>query len=607
MNSIIRIAAAVNRVHTGNPDLSLGEIQSCLEQLKENPADIILLPQLALCGPDCGSLFDNRWLKDACRSALGQLCMLTQDIESFIIVGLPAGDGGRTVSGCAVLHRGHLVGTVAAQQSPVPWLEQLCPAGLLPPSTVFGCGQLRFCVLPCDPAALPRYMHLLEGCGAGLVLVPGFAPATAGYLADAQDALRIASGSWGCAVAAACGGPGASSAPYLYRGFTAVYECGQKLCGDFAADNTVSLCDLDNDIISARLVDKERPQVFYQSAPVPPKQTLLRPVSPNPYLRGEDPTPLYEELFEMQALALSHRLRNVGLTRVVVGVSGGMDSALATLVCARALDMLGLPRSHLVGVTMPGFGTTDGTLWSALTLMESLGAESLEIAIAPAVLQHFKDIGHDPAQRDVVYENAQVRERMQILQDLANKRGGMVVGTVCLSEIALGWSTYGGDHMGFYNVNDCLTKTMVRGIVGQLARTDFFPGLSDILYEILARPISPELLPPDAQGRVVQRTEEVLGPYEIHDFFLYYLVRYRMRPSKILAYACTAFTGVYAPAELKERLRLFLERFFKGQYKRSSSPDSAILCDVNLSRAAIHLPSDMNPTQLIEELERIEL
>ena len=607
MNSIIRVATVVNRVHTGNPDLSLGEIKACLEQLKETPADIIILPQLALCGPDCGSLFANRWLREACRTALGQLCMLTQDLDSIIIVGLPSGDGGRVVSGCAVLHRGHLVGTVAAQQSPSPNLEEGCPSGLLPVNTVFGCGQLRFCVLPCDPVALPRYMHLLQGCGAGLVVVPSFSPATAGYLAQAQEALRTASASWGCAVAAVCGGPGASSSPYLYRGFTAVYECGQKLCGDLATENTVSLCDLDNDILCAELVDKDRPALFYHSTTVPPKQTLLRAVSLNPYLRSDDPTPLYDELFEMQALALCQRLRNLGLTRVVVGVSGGMDSTLATLVCARALDMLELPRHHLVGVTMPGFGTTDGTLWSALTLMESLGAESLEIPITPAVIQHFKDISHDPAQRDVVYENAQVRERMQILQDLANKRGGMVVGTTSLSEIALNWSTYGGDQMAFYNVNDCLTKTMIRGMVGHIARTDFFPGLSDILLEILARPVTPELLPPDNQGRIIQRTEEVLGPYEVHEFFLYYFLRYRMRPAKILSYACAAFAGTYTPQELKERLILFIDRFFKGQYKRSSSPDSAILCDVNLSKAAFNLPSDMSPTQLLEELERIEL
>ena len=279
------------------------------------------------------------------------------------------------------------------------------------------------------------------------------------------------------------------------------------------------------------------------------KRGLLRPVRPDPYL-PEDPAAAdayLDELFSMQTASLAARLQNTGLSRMVVGVSGGLDSTLALLVSAAAADALDLPRENVVAVTMPGFGTSDRTYFNALSLIEHLGATGRDISIKAAVLQHFEDIGHDPAKKNTTYENAQARERAQILLDLANAVGGLVVGTGDLSEEALGWSTFAGDHISNYNVNVCITKTMIRRMVDYIARAELLGDAAEVLRDILDTPVSPELLPPDAAGNIQQKTEDILGPYALHDFFLYYLVKYGFRPSKLYYYACVAFSGRWTP------------------------------------------------------------
>lgn len=609
MVSIIRVASAVSKASPGDPAACLREVRETLRLLEDSPADIVIFPQLALAPPDSGSLLSASWLAEACQNALGELCVATSDLDSCIIIGLPLREPGRTRSVCAVLHRGRVLGMVPALDDPQSPDGSWEAEGLLPPDTVFTCGELRFCVFPCDPLKLPRMMHRLEGTGCGLVVVPCYPAAFAGSIRRTEEVLRTLSEGYGCAIALAAGGVGSSSSPYLYQGFTAVYECGQKLCGDIAArESLVSVCDVDWDIISSQLAISGSRAPFCRMNPQISREGMLRPVDPNPYLAGiTDRDGYYDEFFSLQIRSLADRMERTGLKKLVVGISGGLDSTLAALVAARALEELHLPAQNLIGITMPGFGTSERTLWNALTFLEGLGAQCREIPIAKAVTQHFADIGHDPAVRDVTYENAQARERTQILLDLANSESALVVGTGDLSEAALGWCTFGGDQIASYNVNITATKTMIRGIVDFIARSQYFPAVTDILYDILSTPVSPELLPPDDQGAITQQTEDILGPYELHEFFLYYFVRYGMRPSKIWSYACVAFSGRYTPPYLEDRLRLFIRRFCAGQFKRSCAPDAAVIGEVNLCGVSYRIPSDMGSAALLAELDRIRL
>ncbi len=366
--------------------------------------------------------------------------------------------------------------------------------------------------------------------------------------------------------------------------------------------------DLDCDIIRCHKALSGGKEPFFHAIPQGRKRGILRPVRKNPYLPADETeaNQLLEELFDLQIRSLTARLQNTGIKKLVLGVSGGLDSTLCLLVAAKALDALELPRTNLIGVTMPGFGTTDRTYFNALALLEALGADSRDISIKQAVLQHFEDIGHSAAEHDVTYENAQARERAQILLDLANKEKALVLGTGDLSEAALGWSTFAGDHIANYNVNICLTKTMVRRVVDYVCGMQLLSSATETLYDILDTPVSPELLPPDSSGQISQKTEQILGSYELHDFFLFYLVHCHFRPSKVYYYACIAFAGQIEPEEIKDKLKLFVRRFFLSQFKRSCSPDSAIIFPVHLNNQEFYVPSDLSPRIFLEEIDQIE-
>ncbi len=298
------------------------------------------------------------------------------------------------------------------------------------------------------------------------------------------------------------------------------------------------------------------------------------------------------EILAIQSHGLAKRLSHTGLQKAVIGISGGLDSTLALLVSVRALEILHLPAENILCVTMPGFGTTDRTYHNAVALIKAFGAQFLEIPIRDAAMQHMKDIGHDPQIHDITYENTQARERTQILMDLANRYGGILVGTGDLSELALGWCTYNADHMSMYGVNAGVPKTLVRHLVENEA--EHLPKeIADILYDVLDTPVSPELLPPDENGKIQQKTEDTLGPYEVHDFYLYHFLRFGTRPEKMLFMASRAFSGVYTEEQLKRWLRLFIKRFFNNQFKRSCLPDGPKVGSVSLSpRGDWRMPSD---------------
>ena len=609
MNAIIRVMTAVNRVSPGNPGACLDSIASMIADIESAAADIVVFPSLALSSPSCGSLFGNQALLDAALEQLDHLRVATSHLSCYILVGLPVYDSAGPTSVIAVLYRGERIGFLPAQDGPTELMRMALSDSILPADTVFACGDLRFVVLSCDPLGLPVKLGGLMNTGFDLVIVPSYRPARAGYFDTVCETLAATSRAFGCGIAAVNGGLGDTSFPYAYRGFAAIYECGECLGATQVSDEACTLIrDMDCDVISTRKAFNNYKAPHHAILPQTRKHGLFRPLSQEPFLPG-DPTARSQylgELYRLQCLSLEARLSNTGLEKVVIGVSGGLDSTLALLVCASTADRLGLPRKNIVAVTMPGLGTSDRTYYNALALIEALGCDGRDIAIRLAVLGHFRDIGQDPDRHDVTFENAQARERTQVLLDIANMVGGLVVGTGDLSEEALGWCTFGGDQLASYNVNVCLTKGMVRAMVERIANSEQMPDTTDILLDILDTPVSPELLPAAESGAIAQKTEDILGPYELHDFFLYNLLRNGFRPSKIYYYACIAFSEKYEPRYIKEKLILFLSKFCSGQFKRSCAPDGASITEVNLLGVNFYIPSDMNAETLLADIEGIE-
>lgn len=604
MNSLIRIATVVNKVNCANPADCLEEIKQHISEL--TACDIILLPKLALCSPAGSSLLMNPFLPEQCGEALDGLALATRELPGYVICGLAQDDAGRTASLMAVLYRGSLIALVPTENNPPPFINGGYSEMVVPPSTVFDCGGLRFCVCGCGFSALASGCVAAAQTGCDLILVPAYEPIWAGRIVEVCRQVKTLSQSLGCAVAVVNGGVGDTSSPFVYQGFAAVYECGNRLLRQSAGyEGFSAVADLDCDIIRSQKKSLAYVRPSHAIQPESGKRGLFREIIKNPYLPPKNEAAYLSQLFRLQVRSLVARLENTGMARLIAGVSGGLDSTAALLVAAKAMDILGLPRGNVIGVTMPGFGTSDRTYFNALSIIEQLGLEQRDIPIRASVLQHLEDIGHT-GQKDVTYENAQARERAQILLDLGNSAGALVVGSSDLSEEALGFCTFAGDHIAGYNVNCCIPKTVLRALVRHIADEDMFPGVSEVLRDILDTPVSPELLPPDETGEIAQKTEEILGPYELHDFFIYYFIKYRFRPSKLYYYACMAFADTFEPGFIKDKLGIFLRRFTAGQFKRSCAPDAASITDVNLLGVNFAIPSDLDPSSLLKELARID-
>ncbi len=417
----------------------------------------------------------------------------------------------------------------------------------------------------------------------------------------------------GCAVLAVNGGICEGSAPHVYQGYVCICEGGEEVAFSQSAFETIDcIYDIDADIVHAQRGQNgalyggasQITPAFFSFPALEERRVLKREIRQNPFIpkNPEQLNAYCEEIFSLQSDSLALRMKHIGCSQLVLGISGGLDSTLALLVSVNACDKLGIPRENITAVTMPGFGTTDRTYFNALHLIEELGCVSRDISIRAAVTQHFEDISQDPANKDVTYENSQARERAQILLDIANQVGGLVVGTGDLSEEALGWCTFAGDHISNFNVNTDIPKTLIRIIVGKVADKQEFSSVRDILIDILDTPVSPELLPPDESGKIQQKTEVILGSYELHDFFIYYFVRYRLAPSKVYEYACLAFEGMMEPNYIQEKLTLFLKRFITNQFKRSCAPDSAAIGPVSLTAGEFSFPSDLSPAMFLKEL-----
>jgi len=605
MNSIIRITGAVNKVFCANPLDCAEEVKGLLEVLPKDQSDIIVLPKLALCSPSCGNLFLNGTLLEQCEQALAEVQKATADLPSYIIAGLAIDDFGKTVSAMAVLYRGELIGLIPTMDNSAPLANAGFSHDFLPPDTVFACGDLRFCIMGCSLSTLTLRAASTAQSGCDLIIAPAYAPVRAGRLGEVCQDLETITRAAGCAVALVNGGVGDTSSPYVYQGFVSIYECGSQLAHKVGGYESFSCsADLDLDVIRASKKIGACLPPAHSILPYATRTDLLRRVAPCPWLPERDQEGYLSELFSLQVRSLAARMENVGITKLVVGVSGGLDSTSALLVCAAAVDALGLPRESIVGITMPGFGTSDRTYYNALSLLESLGVTRREITIKQAVQLHLEDIGHG-GKRDTTYENAQARERAQILLDVANAVGGLVVGTGDLSEEALGFCTFAGDHIANYNVNVCIPKTVLRRLVRHVAQEGLVEGASEVLEDILDTPVSPELLPTLDDGEISQKTEEILGPYELHDFFTYYFARYRMRPAKLYFYACAAFGGAMEPSFIRDKLKLFLRRFCSAQFKRACAPDAASITEVNLLGVNYYIPSDLDPSGLLREVDGV--
>ena len=641
----IKVAAAVPSVRVADCEYNLQQIENIIAMAEGRGVEVAVFPELCVTGYTCQDLFRQSLLLERAEESLLKLLDFTRNLDIISIVGLPVAVGDVLLNCAAVLQRGSLLGLVPKTYLPnysefyeKRWFAsahdirptEVHYAGgsvmVTPQPTLFRtCDGVLFGVEICEDvwAPVPPSSNLALA-GADVVFNLSASDELIGkhaYLTDllSQQSARTIAGY----VYSGCGF-GESSQDMVYAGNALIYENGRKLAEGRRFSLEPQFVEAQIDV--ERLRAERRSNSTYVNARHGHEARLVdaevttgardfeleRDVDPHPFIpKTADMAASCEEILSIQAAGLAKRLVHTGCKTVVIGVSGGLDSTLALLVCVRAFDLLQLPRKGVVGVTMPGFGTTGRTHRNATALMESLGVSVREVNIGAAVEQHFRDIGHDMAVHDVTYENSQARERTQILMDIANQAGGIVVGTGDLSELALGWATYNGDHMSMYGVNAGVPKTLIRHLVKHAATTvDEDSRLT--LLDIIDTPVSPELIPADDDGNISQKTEELVGPYELHDFFMYYLLRFGFRPAKIFMLARKAFSGgrdgaaSYDDDTIKHWLRTFIRRFFAQQFKRSCLPDGPKVGSVSLSpRGDWRMPSDASAAMWLAECDRL--
>jgi NAD+ synthase (glutamine-hydrolysing) len=637
---MLRVAAVTPELKVADVAFNVAAIEAAAAQAAKQGARLAVFPELAVTGYSCGDLFGQQLLLAQAEAAVWRLAAASARLGIVLVVGVPLRQGGRLFNTAAVLSGGQLCGVVPKTFLPTSqefyerrWFataneataDHLLLDGKAVPfgtDLLFPAIDFPECVLGieiCEDAwvASPPSGDLAVA-GASLLANLSASPEILGKCAYRRALVEAQSARCLAAYLYASAGPGESSTDLVFSGHSLVAEYGQVLAETerFRFDTTWAMADLD---LERLMTERQRQSSFVASRParryrqVPiavgesRADTLLRLVPRTPFVptRSDERDERCREIFAIQTTGLMTRLRHTGSRQVVLGISGGLDSTLALLVTVKAFDRLALPRTGIVAVTMPGFGTTARTRGNAEVLAEELGVTLRTIAIDAAVSQHFADISHDPARHDITFENAQARERTQILMDVANQVGGLVIGTGDLSELALGWCTYNGDHMSMYAVNAAVPKTLVRYLIAWCAEVEFSGQVAAVLHDICATPVSPELLPPHPDGSISQHTEDQVGPYELHDFFLYHVVRCHFAPRKVLQLARQAFGDDYSGEELQRWLRLFLQRFFAQQFKRSCLPDGPKVGSVALSpRGDWRMPSDASVALWLADLDQ---
>ena len=596
----------------------------------------MVFPELCLTGYSCQDLFREQLLIDKAEEGLLVLLDFTRKLDVVCIVGLPVQIGSLLYNCAAVIQGGTLLGIVpktylpnygefyekrwfASAQDLMPQDVYLAgsPVHVTPDPVIFSTSDgARFGIEICEDVWAPTPpSNRLTLAGADVIFNLSASDDLVGKHQYLRQLLCQQSARTMCGYVYASCGFGESTQDVVYGGNAMILENGHLLCESerFSFQPQIKMMQVDierlrterrtnSTFITAQSRVKCTPFNVACKPAMPRDFELMRPVNPHPFIPADDQMqPTCEEILNIQVAGLAKRLYHINGSKAVIGISGGLDSTLALLVTVKAFDKLGLDRRGIIGITMPGFGTTDRTHDNAVKLMQQLGVTIREISIAKAVTQHFMDIGHDAKIHDTTYENSQARERTQILMDVANRENAIVVGTGDLSELALGWATYNGDHMSMYGVNAGVPKTLVRYLVSYIAKT----MATEVLLDIVDTPISPELIPADEKGNIRQKTEDLVGPYELHDFFLYYFLRFGFRPAKIFMLARRAFNGTYDDEVIKHWLQTFCRRFFTQQFKRSCMPDGPKVGSVSLSpRGDWRMPSDASSVLWLKDVER---
>ena len=634
-HGFIKVAAATPDIRVADVDYNKGQIIKQMDEAAEAGAKIIVFPELCITGYTCSDLFLQESLLDGAGKALLTLTEATRDKNMVVLAGLPLTVNGVLYNVAAVLHDGDILGFVPKSYLPtysefyegrhyhsgadietdVLFNGRTYPFGT---RLLFRCRQMPAFTLGieiCEDlwvAQPPSISHALAG--ATVIANLSASDETTGKDIYRRSLVSGQSARLVCGYIYADAGEGESSTDLVFGAHNLICENGSILAESERFSNQMIMADMD----MSKLISERRRMTTWQ-----PKfdngyrvidfdlemheVDLRRFIDPHPFVPDDamDRTRRCEEILTIQAMGLKKRLAHTHCRHAVVGISGGLDSTLALLVTVRAFDMLDMDRSQIMAVTMPCFGTTDRTYHNACELVRRLGATLEEVDIKEAVTLHFSDIGQDPANHDVTYENGQARERTQILMDIANKEGGMVIGTGDLSELALGWATYNGDHMSMYAVNASVPKTLVRHLVRYYADTCGDEKLGAVLTDVLDTPVSPELLPPE-DGKISQKTEDLVGPYELHDFYLYHMLRLGFAPKKVYRLAKVAFDGVYDDETILKWLKTFYRRFFAQQFKRSCLPDGPKVGSVAVSpRGDLRMPSDACAAVWLQQLEEI--
>ena len=638
----VKVAAAVPLVQVADCFYNIEKIEGLMRQASEKGVQIIAFPELSVTGYTCLDLFAQQTLLNGAEEALLQLVSNTADLDILTIVGVPLRTENRLINAAVVFQKGAIRGVVPKTYLPnyKEFQEQrwFTSATELRESTIsigeeeypmgshllFRSGRLTAGIEICEDLWVPvPPSSLLAMEGANIIFNLSASNELIGKHAYLRSLICQQSARCMAGYVYASSGFGESSTDLVFAGNGIIAENGNLLAESprFTMEEQLVISEIDIETLqNDRQVNtsfmygtsglpKEKAQVVDFQVRIPDGFSLTRPVDPHPFTpSGEALKERCEEIFHIQVAGLAKRLVHAHAQTAVVGISGGLDSTLALLVTVMTFDALKMPRGQIIGITMPGFGTTDRTYTNACDLIRSLGVTLKEIPIKEACLQHFRDIDHDPSVHDVTYENSQARERTQLLMDVANQKNGLVIGTGDLSELALGWATYNGDHMSMYGVNGSIPKTLVKYLVEWVANHKVDDASRLTLLDIVDTPISPELIPADENGNIKQKTEDLVGPYELHDFFLYHFLRFGSHPSKIYFLAQKAFAGIYDNATVKKWLYTFCRRFFQQQFKRSCLPDGPKVGSVSLSpRGDWRMPSDAVSRLWLEEIERINI
>jgi NAD+ synthase (glutamine-hydrolysing) len=636
----VRVAAANIKISLADCEHNTKEMSEVIERASKLDIEVLVFPELALTGYTCGDLFHQSLLIDESEKAVLKLLDYTMEKDMLVVFGAPVMKDGKLFNCAILIHRGIVLGIIPKSYLPNYnefYEKRWFNSGLLEKDGyVDYCGfrvpfgvdllvsngshnDLVIGVEICEDlwSPIPPSSYLAVN-GATLILNLSASNDLVGKGDYRRSLVKNQSARTIAAYVYASAGYGESTTDLVFGGHHLIVENGQVLKESqrYQMEGTLIYSDIDLDVIrhdrmkaNTFFTEQKRAYRWIEYRTHPKNKSIERHYPTMPFVPDNkmDRETRCNEIFNIQTVGLAKRVEHIGAKTFLIGVSGGLDSTLALLVCARTCDMLGLPRSSIKAITMPGFGTTNRTYKNAVSLAKALGTRLSEISIEKASKQHFEDIGHDGIQKDVTYENTQARERTQILMDLANLHQGIVVGTGDLSELAMGWATYNGDHMSMYGVNSGVPKTLVRFLISWIAEMELFDGTKAILQSILETPVSPELIPPDENGEITQNTEEIIGPYILHDFFIFHVLRYGTEPGKMMTIAEHAFKDQYSYDEIHKWMKHFYWRFITQQYKRSCLPDGPKVGSVCLSpRGDWKAPSDSSPRMWMKRIEEIK-